>query len=77
MKLFEIWGENGNGVSARCNVTEKTFIKIESAKKNGAKIIISANWRFKGKDFSRVEKLCQTNNRKSGKPKHIVWACYK
>lgn len=50
--------------------------KIDAAESAGAVIVENRNWRFKGKGFSRVEKLAQTNCRYSGHPKRIVWACY-
>lgn len=58
---------------------QTTLDKIATAEKNGATIHENTNWRFNGRGigFSRVEKLAQTNDRRHGHPKRIVWACYK
>lgn len=72
----------GTGNPDRSNImryAQTTLDKIATAEKNGATIHENTNWRFNGRGigFSRVEKLAQTNDRRHGHPKRIVWACYK
>jgi hypothetical protein len=79
MHKFEAKDGNGNIFgNGHVTVTEKTMVKIQDAQANGATIITNTNWRFTGHrgNFGHIEKLVQVNDKKSGKPKHIVWACY-
>jgi hypothetical protein len=77
MALTQIARKDGNGTMHRAHVRSVTLGKVEAAEAAGAEIIINTNWQFKGKQFTRVEKLSQTNSRFGGKPKHIIWACYR
>jgi hypothetical protein len=46
---------------------------------NGAEIVVNKNWRFTGRSrgFTRLMKITQVNDRRSGRPKRIVWACFR
>ena len=77
MALTKIARKDGNGTIHRVHIQPVTLGKIEAAEAAGAEIIINTNWRFKGQQFTHVEKLSQTNDRFGGKPKHIIWACYR
>lgn len=77
MALTQIARKDSNGTIHHAHVQPVTLGKIEAAEAAGAEIIINTNWQFKGKKFTRVEKLSQTNSRFGGKPKHIIWACYR
>lgn len=77
MKCYTVFAHNGNGVSTKANVTQGTLDKIDRKKKEGAEIIINQSWDFKGKGYTRIEKIVQTNSKVNQFPKHIVWACYK
>lgn len=77
MALTTIQGRDGNGAAMAAHVRPQTAAKVATALDAGAEIIINTNWQFKGSEYARVEKLSQTNHRKGGKPKHIIWACYR
>ena len=77
MALTQIARKDGNGAIHSAHAQPATLGKIEAAEAAGAEIIINTNWQFKGQAFTRVEKLSQTNDRFGGKPKHIIWACYR
>lgn len=79
METYRIDGIDGNGCAMNADVIEKTYRKyLELTETDpGFTTIINKNWRFQGRGYSRVIKLVQTNDRRSGKPKHIVWVCWK
>lgn len=56
-----------------------TLERIAAAIAAGAEIHECANWRYTGRreGYARVVKLAQTNCRRSGRPKRIIWACYR
>jgi hypothetical protein len=77
--LHRITFPDGNGHISSAVVSDNTFQKIQECTKEGADIILNANYKFTGRKggYQVVKQLCRTNSKFHGYPKHIVWACYK
>lgn len=63
------------GKNTKTRISKRTAKKIETARNNGAKIIVNKNY-HSPKGYKKTEKLCQTNTKKSGWPKHVIWAVW-
>lgn len=70
---YTIASQNFIGQYRVAHVSEKTKQKIDDAMKRGKTIRINSSYN-PPKSYPDAEKLCQTNNRKSGHPKHVIWA---
>lgn len=75
--VFRIDAHDGEGQPRSVYVLESTYNKVQDKQKIGADIVINQSWKYKGQGYRKIEKLVQTNDRFSGKPKHIIWACYR